>query len=166
MVLLLFFRDVYTMHHRDVCVIIIIDHFYILPLLYIAFVFLFLFPEMFTPCITGMCVLLLSLITFIYYRYSRLSSRPAAFMNWTHCLFGHQHWPPLPFVQTEICTKGPCSTGKPGNKLYGITSSSLLVIDLRTGRIIFEVLVLLSRNVKFKWVHLFRYMCIWLYEGT
>ena len=69
MVLLLFFRDVYTMHHRDVCVIIIIDHFYMLPLLYIAFVFLFLFPEMFTPCITGTCVLLLSLITFICYRF-------------------------------------------------------------------------------------------------
>ena len=60
---LLFFRDVYTMHHRNVCVIIIIDHFYILPLLYITG--FFSFSEMFTRCITGMCVLLLSLITLL-----------------------------------------------------------------------------------------------------
>ena len=68
-VVVVFSEMFYTMHHRDVCVIIIIDHFYMLPLLYIAFVFLFLFPEMFTPCVTGTCVLLLSLITFIYYRF-------------------------------------------------------------------------------------------------
>ena len=55
---LLFFRDVYTMHHRNVCVIIIIDHFYILPLLYIT-VFCLFFRDVYTMHHRNVCVIII-----------------------------------------------------------------------------------------------------------
>ncbi|XP_070206525.1 DDB1- and CUL4-associated factor 17-like [Littorina saxatilis] len=44
-------------------------------------------------------------------------------------------------------------TGKPGNKMYAITSSSLLVVDLNTGRVGFEILLLLSDVINFKHIN-------------